>query len=98
LEFTNEKIVLTLPHECLGIDGIQDIDPNDRRWTRSNRDWIWIKYIWETTHSNYKKVLKNWYKSTGGSSGESSMFEGWSNEKLDAYNVDVDTYDHTEIS
>jgi len=38
LEFTNKKIVLTLPEKYLGIDGIQDINPNYRRWMRANRD------------------------------------------------------------
>ena len=45
----------------------------------------------------YKKVLKYWYKGTGGGLGESSLFEGWSDEKLEKYNIISDEYDHTNI-
>ena len=42
-------------------------------------------------------MLKNWYKGTDSGSDEISMFEGWSDEKLESYNIDADTYDHTNI-
>ena len=56
-----------------------------------------MKHIWDTTHVLYKAVLKNWFKGTGGGSGDSSLFEGWSDEKLEKCNIDPDTYDHTDI-
>ena len=57
-----------------------------------------MKHIWDTTHVLYKAVLKNWFKGTGGGSGDSSLFEGWSDEKLEKYDIDPDTYDHTNIA
>ena len=37
------------------------------------------------------------YKGTGGGGRLSTEFEGWNDEKLDKYNIDLDTYDHTNI-
>ena len=45
----------------------------------------------------YKIVLKDWHSDTGGGFGLSTMFEGWSDEKLDKFNVDVEIYDHTNV-
>ena len=44
-----------------------------------------------------KSVLKNWHKGTGGGSGVSSKFEGWSDAKLEKYGVDLDVYDHSDV-
>ena len=43
-------------------------------------------------------MLKNWFKGTGGGTGDCSLFEGWSDEKLEKYDIDPDTYDHTNIA
>ena len=61
--------------------------------------WIgnWVKYIWETTHTNYKKLLSDWFKGICGGLGQSTMFEGWSDKKLETYNFDINTYDHTIV-
>ena len=34
---------------------------------------------------------------TGGGSGDSTLFEDWSKEKLNKYDIDVQTYDHTNV-
>ena len=47
--------------------------------------------------SEYREVLKNWFKGTGGGSGEYNMFENWSDEKLNKYNINPELYDHTNI-
>lgn len=54
--------------------------------------------MWGTTHVLYKAVLKNWFKVIVGMTGDSTLFEGWSDETLERYNIDPDTYDHTHIS
>ena len=41
--------------------------------------------------------MKDWYKGTGGSSGSSTMFQDWSTEKLNAYDIDPAVYDHSDI-
>ena len=46
----------------------------------------------------YKGVLKDWFKGTGGGSGLCTEFEGWNDEKLERFDVDLDTYDHTDIA
>ena len=46
----------------------------------------------------YKEVLFDWFKGTGGGSGAATMFEGWSDEKLQHFNIDVDNYDHTDVA
>ena len=47
---------------------------------------------------NYKAVLKEWHKGTGGGSGLATEFEGWSDAKLQRYDIDIDNYDHTDVS
>ena len=43
-------------------------------------------------------MLNQWFKGTGGGSGLMSMFETWSSEKLDKYDIDPTIYDHSEVS
>ena len=52
----------------------------------------------DTTHIIYKATLTQWFKGTGRGSGFTIMFEGWSDEKLSKYNMDLDNYDHTDVS
>ena len=40
----------------------------------------------------------NWYKGTGGGSGLDNMFESWSDEKKNKFDIDLAVYDHTDIS
>ena len=47
---------------------------------------------------NYKAVLKEYHKGTGGSSGIATEFEGWSDAKLEWYDINLDKYDHTDVS
>ena len=46
----------------------------------------------------YKEVLFDWFKGTGGGSGAATMFEGWSDEKLEYFDIDIDSYDHTDVA
>ena len=59
---------------------------------------VWIKSVYTTTLQEYKEVLNQWFKGTGGGSGLMSMFETWSSEKLDKYDIDPTIYDHSEVS
>ena len=38
------------------------------------------------------------FKGTGGGAGLTTMLELWNDEKLENYNIDIDTYDHTNMS
>ena len=53
--------------------------------------------MWETTNLSYKAALKEWFKGTGGGPGIDVAFQIWGDEKLQKYDVDVDTYDHTDV-
>ena len=55
-------------------------------------------HIWKTTHKQYKDVLVQWFKGTGGGAGVPKEFESWDDEKYNKYNVDPDNYDHTNIA
>ena len=46
----------------------------------------------------YKVVLKEYHKGMVGGSGLSTDFENWSDEKLSRYDVDIETYDHTDVA
>ena len=46
----------------------------------------------------YTSLLTNWHQGTGGGSSLSTMFEGWSDCKLERLGVDVDNYDHTDVA
>ena len=48
--------------------------------------------------TEYKALLHQWYKGTGGGPGLDVYFESWSQEKRDKYDVDLDTYDHTIVT
>ena len=54
--------------------------------------------MWETTNVMYKASLKEWNKGTGGGPGIDAAFQSWNDEKFDKYDVDVETYDHTDIA
>ena len=53
--------------------------------------------MYKTTLTEYKAVLNNWFLGTGGGSGETSMFQDWSSEKLDKFDIYVESYDYTYI-
>ena len=42
-------------------------------------------------------MLHLWFLGTGGGSGESSMFETWSQEKLDRWDINPQVYDHINV-
>ena len=46
---------------------------------------------------SYKNSLKEWFKGTGGGPGIDAAFQTWGDEKLQRYDVDIDTYDHTDV-
>ena len=56
-----------------------------------------MEKVYKSTFIEYKAVLHDWFASTGGGSGDASMFEYWGDEKLNKYDVDIETYDHTNI-
>ena len=58
----------------------------------------WCQKTYGVIMTEYKAVLKLWYKGTGGGSGNTSMFEDWTKEKLDKYDIDPNLYDHTIVN
>ena len=56
------------------------------------------KHVYDTTLSHYKTTLRNWYKQTGGGSGLITEFESWDSSKLEKDNIDIETYDHSDLS
>ena len=58
---------------------------------------MWMKHVYDSNNVNYKAVLKTWFKGTSGSSGITIRLESWDGEKLNRYNIDIDTYDHTNM-
>ena len=55
--------------------------------------------MWDTTHIMHKTFLKQWHKRAGGwGSGMRTIFEGWSDEKKDKYEIDEEVYDHMDVS
>ena len=57
-----------------------------------------MKHLWETTNLSYKTALKEWFKGTGGGPGIDAAFQTWDDDKMDRYNIDLDTYDHTNVA
>ena len=58
---------------------------------------MWIKSVYTSALQEYKEVLHQWFKGTSGGSGLLSMFESWSQEKLDKYDIDPTIDDHSEV-
>ena len=52
------------------------------------------KHIYDTTQQMYTEVINLWFKGTGGGSGATTMFEGWSDEKLKNFDIDIDIRSH----
>lgn len=48
--------------------------------------------------TEYKAVLHQWHKGTGGGPGLDIYFESWSAEKLNKYDILLDEYDHTVVA
>ena len=40
----------------------------------------------------------NWHKGTGSDSGLDTMFESWSTEKINKFDIDLAVYDHTDVN
>ena len=98
-EFNNENIVVELPAKAEDIEQIndEDLDANDPARVRINRDGRWCEKVYRTVLTEYKAMLYKWYKGTGGGSGVSTMFQNWSDEKKDRYDVIVEEYDHSNV-
>ena len=43
----------------------------------------WAIHIWKTTHKQYKDVLMQWFKGTGGGAGVPKEFETWDTTKYE---------------
>ena len=82
-EFNNEDIKIELPQKSYDTNGIDDdeLDPNDETRIRIKRDGKWCEKVYKTVLTEYKAMLHKWFKGTGGGSGNSTMFEDWSDEK-----------------
>ena len=53
--------------------------------------------IFSTTMTEYKGILHNWHKGTSGGLGLDIYFQSWSKGKKNKYDIDLETYDHTEV-
>ena len=98
ISFNNEMVTIEMPDEAYDVPNIELIDLNDPTRIRITRDWMWCKNIWETTITQYKAILKDWYKGTGGGPGLIKEFETWDTTKFEKYNIDPNSYDHTDIA
>ena len=58
----------------------------------------WIREVYKTTLQEYKEVLHEWNKGTGGGTGLQDKFKTWSEEKLNKYDIDPLVYDHCDIA
>ena len=47
--------------------------------------------------TKYKGTLNSWYKGTGGGPGLDIDFQSWSQDKLNKCDIDLETYEHTEV-
>ena len=54
--------------------------------------------VYYTCLAEYKECLVNWHKGTGGGSGLDTMFESWSEEKMNKFDIDLTVYDHTDVT
>ena len=99
LEFNNENITIELPSKAEDIEGIENetLDPNDATRIRIKRDGKWCNKVYRKVLTEYKAMLYKWYKGTGGGSGDKTMFQDWSEEKLDKYDVIAEEYDHSNV-
>ena len=98
-EFNNENIIIELPSKAEDIEGIENesLDPNDATRIRIKRDGKWCDKVYRTVLTEYKAMLYKWYKGTGGGLGDKTMFQDWSEEKLDRYDVIAEDYDHSNV-
>ena len=54
--------------------------------------------LYTTTMTEYKALLHMWHKGTCGGPGLDIYFESWSKEKEEKYNVDTNTYNHSNVA
>ena len=47
--------------------------------------------------TEYKGILNDWNKGTGGGPSLDRYFKGWSEEKLNKYDINLETYNHTIV-
>ena len=99
-EFNNELLSVVIPAKASDVEGIinGDMDANELSRIRIKRDGKWCEKVYRTVLAEYKAMLHKWYKGTGGGSGNSVMFEEWSDEKKDKYDVIVEQYDHADVN
>ena len=76
---------------------IDELDANDSSRIRIERDGKWCEKIFKTVLTEYKIILRDWFKGTGGGSGVTLMFENWSSKKQNKYDIDPSIYDHSDI-
>ena len=86
-------VTIDIPDEAYDVPKIELIYLNDPTRISITREWMWCKNIWETTITQYKAILKDWHKGTGGGSSLILQFETWDTIKFEKYNVDPDNYD-----
>ena len=97
-DFANEDIAIELPDNATDIQGIDNLDPNDKSRMLIDRDRIFFQTLYTTTMTEYKALLHMWHKGTGGGPGLDIYFESWSQDKKDKYNIDLDSYDHSNVA
>ena len=56
-----------------------------------------MKRIWDTSNITYKAALKDWHKGTSGGLGIDAAFESWGEDEFAKYEIDLETYDHTNV-
>ena len=99
LDFNNGNLKISLPPKASDLDEweIDELDANDSSRIRIEHCGKWCEKIFKTVLTEYKIILRDWFKGTGGGSGVTSMFENWSSEKQNKYDVNLAIYDHSDI-
>ena len=57
-----------------------------------------MQSVFNTTMTEYKAVLKDWHKGTGGGPGLDIYFQSWTSDKLNKYDINLTEYDHTVVA
>ena len=98
LDYNNEENNVKLPTAAEDLEAYSSLDANESVRIRILRDWNWVRAVYTATMLEYKEVLHEWNKGTGGGSGLLDKFESWGNDKCNKYDIDPIVYDHTDVS
>ena len=98
LDYNNDENHVQIPTAAEDLECYSSLDANETVRIKILRDWNWAKSVYTATMQEYKEILNQWNKGTGGGPGLLDKFELWGNEKCNKYDIDPSLYGHTDIS